>query len=82
MSSLQNHWSGFITALSKSSIPSHSNTSSEKGVTGFLDLKPDNNLARYDAMNWNWAGVSASEKGVLQSRVVETEFAPYNKNVR
>ena len=83
MSTLKNHWSGFITALSKNTKPeSSNNTSSEKGVTGFLDVKSDNNLARYDAMQTGWIGVEASNKGMLNTKIIGTEFAPYNKNVR
>lgn len=82
MSDLKNHWSGFITALGKCTIPSNSNTSSEKDVTGFLDVKSDNNLARYDAMQTGWLGVEASNKGMLNTKIIRTEFATYNKNVR
>jgi hypothetical protein len=82
MSDLKNHWSGFITALGKCTIPSNSNTSSEKDVTGFLDVRSDNNLARYDAMQTGWVGVEASNKGMLNTKIIGTEFAPYNKNVR
>jgi len=76
MSDLKKHWSGFLTALGKTSAPVYSNdvafqTSSSKiGVSGFLDLKPANPAfqARYDAMAGSWEGVAASEKAVLQPK--------------
>jgi hypothetical protein len=85
MSDLKNHWSGFLTALGKSSSPASSNsvpfeTSSSKiGVSGFLDLKPANPAfqARYDAMSGSWEGVSASEKAVLQPKKI-TEFMSWS----
>jgi len=82
MSDLKNHWSGFITALGKCTIPLSSNTSTEKGVTGFLDVQSDNNLARYDAMQSGWLGVEASNKALLNTKIIKTEFATYYKNVK
>jgi len=86
MSDLKNHWSGFLTALGKSSSPASSNsvpfeTSSSKiGVSGFLDLKPANPAfqARYDAMAGSWEGVAASEKAVLNPKSI-TEFQKWTQ---
>jgi hypothetical protein len=85
MSDLKTHWSGFITALNKDLKPECTNsvnTSSEKGVSGFLDLDSGNNLAKYDAMQSGWVGIEATNKGLLNTKIIGTEFAPYNKNVR
>jgi hypothetical protein len=85
MSDMKTHWSGFLTALGKTSVPTSSNsvpfeTSSSKiGVSGFLDLKPANPAfqARYDAMSGSWEGVAASEKAVLNPKSI-TEFMSWN----
>ena len=41
-------------------------SSSKIGVSGFLDLKPENPQiqARYDAMSGSWEGIQASEAAV------------------
>jgi hypothetical protein len=51
------------------------------GVSGFLDLKPQNTKfqASYDAMSGSWEGVSASEKATLKSKSDKTEFMSWNK---
>jgi len=85
MTDIKNHWSGFITALGKSTIPASGGafeTSSSKiGVSGFLDLKPVNTSfqAKYDAMSGSWEGVHASEKATLNQKADKTEFMPYQK---
>lgn len=84
MSDLKTHWSGFITALNKNAKPECTNsinTSSQKGVSGFLDLKPVNtsSQAKYDAMSATWEGVEASDKATLKQKSDKTEFMPYQK---
>jgi hypothetical protein len=74
---MQNHWQGYITALSATPIPSSSHpavgTFKPSDDTGFLNLNPKNSevQARYDAMSPSWEGVTASVK----SGVFNTEFA-------
>ena len=74
---MQNHWQGYITALSATPIPSSSHpavgTFKPSDDTGFLNLNPKNSevQARYDAMSPSWGGVTASVK----SGVFNTEFA-------
>ena len=84
---MKDHWSGYITALGKNPSPSSTNTipfentSTTIGVSGFLDLKPENTKfqARYDAMSGSWEGVSASEKATLKSKADRTEFMSWSK---
>ena len=86
MSDIKNHWSGYITALSKNKSPTSTNTipfentSTTIGVSGFLDLKPTNTQfqAQYDAMSGSWEGVSASDKATLKQKSDKTEFMPYS----
>lgn len=72
---MQEHWTGYLNALgNKNQIPQTSmdpvdlyQTSSSKiGVSGFLDLKPQNPgvQAKYDAMSGSWEGIRASEAAV------------------
>jgi hypothetical protein len=83
MTEMKTHWSGFITALGKNSMPFGSNslpfenTSSKIGVSGFLDLKPTQSKfqPRYDAMSGSWEGVSASE---TSSHKHITSFMPFS----
>jgi hypothetical protein len=87
MTDIKNHWSGFLNALAKNPMPHGSNslafdtTSSKIGVSGFLDIKPSNPSfqAKYDAMSASWEGVDASEKATLKTKVVTTDFMPYQK---
>jgi hypothetical protein len=69
---MEQHWSGYLNALgNKNQIPQTSmepveiypTSSSKIGVSGFLDLKPQNPKvqAKYDAMSGSWEGVQASE---------------------
>jgi len=78
---MQNHWQGYITALSATPIPSSSHPAvgtfkPSDDPTGFLNLNPKNSevQARYDAMNPSWEGVTASNAAV-KSGVFTTEFA-------
>jgi hypothetical protein len=85
MSEMKTHWSGYLNALGKSNSPTSTNTipfentSTKIGVSGFLDLKPAKPeiQARYDAMSGSWEGVEASEKSVLKSKVVTTDFMSF-----
>jgi len=85
MSEMKTHWSGYLNALGKSTAPTSTNTipfentSTKIGVSGFLDLKPAKPeiQARYDAMSGSWEGVEASEKAVLKSKVVTTDFMSF-----
>ena len=82
---MKTHWSGYLNALGKSTSPTSTNTipfentSTKIGVSGFLDLKPAKPeiQARYDAMAGSWEGVEASEKAVLKSKVVTTNFMSF-----
>jgi hypothetical protein len=88
MSNMKDHWSGYINALGKTGTPTSTNsipfqnTSTQIGVSGFLDLNPTNInsqfQARYDAMSGSWEGVSASEKATLKQKSDKTEFMPYS----
>lgn len=81
----QDHWKGYVTALSGyqtpgTSVPAYQTSSSETGVTGFMDLfvrKPEIQ-ARYDAMQGSWEGVQASESAISQG-VFKTESMPINQ---
>ena len=79
MSDMKTHWSGFLTALNKTPTPKSSNSfetsSTQIGVSGFLDLKPTKpEMQKYDAMSASWEGVEASEKSFLKSKADKTEF--------
>ncbi len=81
----QDHWKGYITALSgyqtpSTSVPAYQTSSSETGVSGFMDLfvrKPEIQ-ARYDAMSGSWEGVQASENALSQG-LFKTEAMPINQ---
>lgn len=60
---MEKHWNGYLNAISKTNTP-FATTDSRIGVSGFLDLKPQNNLQQYDAMNSSWLGVSASNSAI------------------
>ena len=88
MSNMKNHWNGYLNALAKTSSPTSTNsipfqnTSTQIGISGFLDLKPINTNTqfqpRYDAMSGSWEGVNASEKATLKQNSDKTEFMPYS----
>jgi hypothetical protein len=89
MSKMNDHWSGYITALGKAPNPTSTstipfeNTSTTIGVSGFLDLKPVSTnstqfQAKYDAMSGSWEGVAASDKATLNQKSDKTEFMPYS----
>jgi hypothetical protein len=69
---MQTHWEGYLAALGKTPIPQttapapYLTSSSDLGVSGFLDLSPKSPeiQARYDAMSGSWAGVDASNKAI------------------
>ena len=79
------HWSEYITALNKQSLPATSmpqvapyeTSSSEKGKVGFMDLieKQPEIQARYDAMKGTWEGPEASENAVLKG-LFKSEHMP------
>jgi len=87
MSDMKSHWSGYLNAIGKTNSPTSTNSipfetsSSKVGVSGFLDLKPQNTKfqASYDAMSGSWEGVSASEKATLKSKSDKTEFMSWSK---
>jgi len=86
---MQKHWEGYVNALSATPIPATSNTpvaqyktsSSDLGVSGFLDMVPKNAemQARYDAMSGSWAGVDASNKA-LSNGMFSTDAMPIQQN--
>ena len=72
---MQKHWEGFQKALSTQPFPT---TDNQVGNSGFLDLKPKNVQAKYDAMSPQWGGVALSEsKGVTD--VFKYSFMPIKK---
>ena len=81
----QDHWKGYITAMTGyqtpgTSLPAYQTSSSETGVTGFMDLmvrKPEIQ-AKYDAMQGSWEGVQASEAAISQG-LFKTEAMPINQ---
>ncbi len=81
---MKTHWSGYLNAVGKTSAPTSSNTfqntSTQIGVSGFLDLKPADTTfqAKYDAMSGSWEGVHASEKATLKIKSDQTEFMPFS----
>ena len=87
MSQLKDHWDQYLVGLGKQSKPESTNafqtTSTQIGVSGFLDVKPvasqQQFQARYDAMSGSWEGVHASEKAVLSSRADQTQFMPFSR---
>jgi len=80
---MQKHWEGYVNALSATPIPATSTpalyqtSSSDLGVSGFLDMVPKNAemQARYDAMSGSWAGVDASNKA-LSKGMFSTDAMP------
>ena len=65
---MQKSWDGYITALSKQSIPS-SNTlpfpTSGGPSSGFLEFHPKTDIQKkYDAMNPHWEGIKASNDAI------------------
>jgi hypothetical protein len=82
---MQDHWQGYITALGAQKIPQTSmptaapyeTSSSQLGVTGFLDVLPKQPeiQAKYDAMQGTWEGPAAAEKAI-SSGVFKTEAMP------
>ena len=79
---MQAHWEGYLNALGKasvpqSSVPAYQTSSSDLGVSGFLDMTPKNPdiQARYDAMSGSWAGVDASNKAISNG-VFSTDAMP------
>ena len=76
---MKTHWNGYLNAVGKMTPKSSNtfeNTSTQIGVSGFLDLKPANPefQAKYDAMSGSWEGVTASEKATLNQKTDKTEF--------
>ena len=71
---MEQHWTGYLNALTKQSVPKSSmnpqevypTTDSKIGVSGFLDLNPKQPeiQARYDAMSGSWAGISATNSAI------------------
>ena len=85
---MEQHWSGFLKALGESKIPATSmpsvapyeTTSSQTGVSGFMDLMPKQPQiqARYDAMQGGWEGVAASDAAISKG-MFHTESMPINQ---
>jgi hypothetical protein len=85
---MQQHWSGYLNAISGEKIPKTSmptvapydTSSNEKGVTGFMDLlvTQPKIQAKYDAMQGTWEGPEASDKA-LQKGIFKTEAMPINQ---
>lgn len=85
---MEQHWSGYLKALGEAKVPATSmpsvapyeTSSSERGVSGFLDLQPAQPQiqARYDAMQGTWEGPSAADKAISTS-VFKTDFMPINQ---
>jgi hypothetical protein len=82
---MQQHWSGYLNAVAGQKTPQTSmpttapyeTSSSEKGVSGFMDLlvKQPQIQARYDAMQGTWEGPAAADKAISQG-VFKTEAMP------
>jgi hypothetical protein len=82
---MEQHWSGYLAALGAQKIPQttmpavapYETSSSETGVTGFMDVLPKQPQiqARYDAMQGTWEGVSATDKA-LSKGLFKTEAMP------
>ena len=82
---MQQHWTGYLSALGAQKPPQTSmpdvapyeTSSSQTGVTGFMDLFPKQPQiqARYDAMQGTWQGVSATDKA-LSKGLFKTEAMP------
>ena len=84
---MQKHWEGYLAALGKTPVPQttapapYLTSSSDLGVSGFLDLSPKSPeiQARYDAMSGSWAGVDASNKAISKG-VFSTDAMPIQQN--
>jgi len=87
---MEQHWTGYLNALgNKNQIPNSSLTSedlyltssSKIGVSGFLDLKPQQPKiqAKYDAMSGSWEGVQASE-AATKNGVFKADSLPFTSN--
>jgi len=84
---MQKHWEGYLTALGKTPVPQttapapYLTSSSDLGVSGFLDLTPKSAdvQARYDAMSGSWEGVSASNAAVSKG-IFSTDYMPLQNN--
>ncbi len=82
---MEQHWSGYLAALGAQKVPQTSmpvvapyeTSSSETGVTGFMDVFPKQPQiqARYDAMQGTWEGISATDKA-LSKGLFKTEAMP------
>lgn len=85
---MQQHWTGYLNAISGQKTPQTSmpttvpyeTSSSETGVTGFMDLlvKQPKIQARYDAMQGTWEGPQAADKAI-STGVFKTEAMPINQ---
>ena len=86
VSKMQQHWSGYITALGGQRPPA---ATQDLGVptgivpthTGFQPIKVFNPNAqkKYDAMSASWMGVQASENAAA-SNTFKTSFMPVQNN--
>lgn len=82
---MQQHWSGYLAALGAQKIPlttmptvaPYETSSSQLGVTGFMDLLPSQPQiqARYDAMQGTFEGPAAADKAISKG-VFKTEAMP------
>lgn len=85
---MQQHWTGYLNALGAQKVPQTSmpttapyeTSSSETGVTGFMDLlvKQPKIQAKYDAMQGTWEGPEAADKSISKG-VFKTEVMPINQ---
>jgi hypothetical protein len=85
---MQQHWSGYLNAISGQKVPDttmptsapYDTSSSETGATGFMDLlvKQPKIQARYDAMQGTWEGPQAADKAISKG-VFKTEAMPINQ---
>lgn len=78
---MQNHWDGYLKAVSATNVPKTSMPFVAETTTssGFLSIKPKDPVsqAKYDAMSGNWQGIQASESAVTRN-VFSTSSSPYN----
>lgn len=82
---MQQHWSGYLSALGAQKPPQTSmpdvapyeTSSNQTGVTGFMDLFPKQPQiqARYDAMQGTWEGPQASDEALTKG-LFKTEAMP------
>lgn len=85
---MEQHWSGYLTALGSQKIPATSmpsvapyeTSSNQLGVSGFGDLIPSKPeiQARYDAMQGTWEGPQAADMA-LSKGLFKADSMPINQ---